>query len=68
MTKLRQLRLEKGLSQMRLAQTTGIHPSNLSRLERGVLPAYRGWKARLAAALGVPPEEADTLFEQVGAE
>ncbi|HBT19870.1 MAG TPA: XRE family transcriptional regulator [Peptococcaceae bacterium] len=58
-------RKKRRISQMQLAALTGIHPSNLSRIERGVVPAYRGWRLRIAKALGWPLERADELFEEV---
>lgn len=65
MLKMKQLRLRKGISQFELARRTGIHPSNLSRIERGVLPAYKNWATKIARALGWPVEKADELFQKV---
>jgi transcriptional regulator with XRE-family HTH domain len=65
MTRLKQLRLERGWSQLDLALRTGLHPSVISRLERGVWPPYRGWRARIAEAFGMPVEQADELFQDV---
>lgn len=65
MLKVRQVRLEKGLSQFELARLTGIHPSNLSRIERGVLPAYKNWMEKIAQALNWPVERAEELFQKV---
>lgn len=58
-------RMKRGVSQIRLAMLTGIHPANLSRIERRVVPAYRGWRLRIARALNWPVEHADELFEEV---
>lgn len=65
------LRLERerlGLSLAALCQRTGIEPSNLSRIERGLIPAYPGWRTRIARALNWPEEQIDELFEVVSNE
>jgi transcriptional regulator with XRE-family HTH domain len=54
---LRRQRLAKGLSQERLAEKTGLHPSEVSRLERAVREPRLGTIARLARGLGVPAEK-----------
>lgn len=36
---------------MDLAVRTGISPSDLSRIERGVSPLYSGWRIRILKAL-----------------
>lgn len=58
-------RKRKGLTQFELARRTGIHPANLSRLERGIWPPTSGWKRRIAKALDWPLDKADDLFEEV---
>jgi transcriptional regulator with XRE-family HTH domain len=50
MLKLREARQKKGWSLMDVAQKTGITPSNLSYIERGLIPAYPGWQKRIAKA------------------
>ena len=50
---LRRQRLAKGLSQEQLAEKTGLHPSEVSRLERAVREPRLGTIAKLAHALGV---------------
>ncbi|AOQ23854.1 hypothetical protein MTAT_04870 [Moorella thermoacetica] len=62
MLRLKQIRLQRGLSLTRLCQLTGIHPSNLSRIEKGLIYPYPGWRKRLTEAIGVPE---DILFEVV---
>lgn len=53
-TRIRELRLEKGWSQDRLAQVAGMSRDGLSRIERGDRPAPRlETIAAIAAALGV---------------
>jgi putative transcriptional regulator len=51
MNNLREIRKQKGLSQLKLAYITGIAPSEISRIENGVLKPYPGWRRRLAKAL-----------------
>ncbi|ACX52290.1 putative transcriptional regulator, Nlp [Ammonifex degensii KC4] len=58
-------RKKRGWSQFELARRTGIHPSNLSKLERGVWPVYQGWRIKIAEALGWPLDRLDELFEEV---
>jgi transcriptional regulator with XRE-family HTH domain len=50
---LRRQRLANGLSQDQLAAKTGLHPSEVSRLERAVREPRLGTIAKLAHALGV---------------
>jgi hypothetical protein len=38
----------------KLTMLTGISSSDLSLLERGLRPAYPGWRRRLAAAFRLP--------------
>lgn len=57
MASLKELRQQKGLSQWELARLSGIHPSLVSRLERGELKLYPGWRKKIAQALGVKEEE-----------
>lgn len=61
-------RKKRGWSQCQLAMEARVHPSVISRLERGVWPPYTGWRLRIARALGWPPEQADELFEEVNEE
>lgn len=52
--RIREVRLEKGWSQERLAQVAGVSRDGLSRIERGDRPAPRlETIAAIAAALGV---------------
>ena len=52
MNKLKEVRNERGLSQLKLAFLTGISPSDISRIENGWLRPYPNWRKRLAKALG----------------
>jgi transcriptional regulator with XRE-family HTH domain len=50
---LRALRREKNLSQEQLAAATGLHPTEISRLERGLREPRLGTIVRLAKGLKV---------------
>ena len=63
--KLQETRKQQGLTQLALSQRTNIHPNEISRIERGIIQPYPGWRRRIAAALGVPEDE---LFPEVGAD
>jgi transcriptional regulator with XRE-family HTH domain len=54
---LRRERLRRGWSQVKVCALTGISPSTLSLIERGLQPAYPGWQRRIAEAFGLPAEE-----------
>jgi putative transcriptional regulator len=51
MNRLKEIRNERGLSQLKLAFLTGIAPSELSRIENNWIKPYPGWRKRLAKAL-----------------
>jgi transcriptional regulator with XRE-family HTH domain len=53
---LRRLRTEAGLSQEGLADRTGLHPTEISRLERAVREPRLGTIVRLARGLDVRVE------------
>lgn len=40
----------------KVCQLTGIDPANITRMERGLVPAFPGWKKRISEAFGVPAE------------
>jgi transcriptional regulator with XRE-family HTH domain len=50
---LRRLRREAGLSQEDLSGRTGLHPTEISRLERATREPRLGTMVRLARGLGV---------------
>jgi transcriptional regulator with XRE-family HTH domain len=54
--RLRETRVRRLLTQAQLARRAEVAVSTLSRLEQGHTPAELATVARLAAALGVPPE------------
>jgi len=62
--RLREVRKEKGLSQLKLAFMTNIAPCEISRVENGWLRPYPSWRKRFANALGVT--EADLFPEEQG--
>ena len=55
--KLREIRIQKGMSQLELSRLTKIASTNLSNMENGRQYIYPGWKKRIAKALGVPISE-----------
>ena len=57
--KLKQARFFAGMSQIRLAQRSGIHASTISRLENGFFLPSEVQKQKLAEALDV---DVDSLF------
>ncbi len=61
MNNLREIREGKNVSQMDLVRATGITPGTISNLERGRIHAYRGWRKRLAEALG---EDESKIFPE----
>lgn len=54
--RLRQLRIEKALSQRELARVAGIRPGTVNRVEKGH-PTRLSTIAAIALALGVKPLE-----------
>lgn len=55
--RIREVRMQKGLSLRKLAKITGIPLMPLSYLERGMWPHWPGYIKRIAEALGVSEEE-----------
>jgi transcriptional regulator with XRE-family HTH domain len=60
--RLRDERLRRGWSQLDVAVRTGLPPSTISVVERGLVHAHPGWRRRLARAFGLPEA---ALFELV---
>lgn len=60
--KLRGERQRRGWSLVDVTMKTGIASADVSLIERGLKPAYPGWRRRLSKAFGVP--EVD-LFAEV---
>lgn len=56
-TRIRELRRERGLALSDLADAAGISASHLSRIERGRTAPSFTFATRVAAALGVGPNE-----------
>ena len=59
MNRIKEVRTEKGISQIALYSMTKIWPSIISYIERGYLPPSLGQQEKFAAALGM---EKDKLF------
>jgi transcriptional regulator with XRE-family HTH domain len=55
--RLRQLRVQRAISQVDLGRVTGIAQSTISNLEAGNRPARLSTIRKLAEALGVEPKE-----------
>lgn len=54
---IRDLRQSKGISIRDLEKLTKISRANLSRVERGRMELYAGWKTRIEAVLGEEVKE-----------
>lgn len=52
--RVRELRQGRGWSLTRLSGLTGIAAGDIGLIERGLRPAYPGWRRRIADALGLP--------------
>jgi transcriptional regulator with XRE-family HTH domain len=57
MVLLRYARLDKNLTQFKLALLTGIHPSALSKFETGEVMPNAEHRALIGRALGVNPDD-----------
>ena len=57
MSKLRETRVVKGLTQFDLRMRTGIHPTKISHFEHGYLSPSETEQVKLARALGVRIED-----------
>ena len=60
---IREERKRRGWTLTEVTTRTGIATADLSVLERGLRPAFPGWRQRLSAVFGLPEEE---LFSVVG--
>ena len=63
--RIRNYRVEKGLSQEKLAELAGCHPTYIGQIERGEKNATVESVAKISAAMNV---SLSTLFEKIGAE
>lgn len=61
--RIRSYRTEKGLSQEKLAELAGCHPTYISQVERGEKNATLESIEKIACAVGVPLSR---LFEKIG--
>ena len=55
--KLREIRLEKGVSQESLAYSTDLHLSQIGRIERGEISTSISFVYLFAKTLGVEPKD-----------
>lgn len=65
MLRLTKERNRRGLSQAELSRISCVNQSSMSRIERGIEPAYPQRGQRIADALGWAGDYAE-LFEEVG--
>ena len=56
-TRMKAERPKRQWTQTDLAYHSRMSPSDISRIENGLLIPYPGYAERLARALGLPPEE-----------
>ena len=61
---IRRIRRERDLSQEAVANAAGVHPNQVSRLERGTADVYTSTMLRVVAGLGVPLSEVAHAYEQ----
>jgi transcriptional regulator with XRE-family HTH domain len=54
---MRVIRKNKGLKMVQLAELTGIHIADLSKVETGERRPFPGWRRRIAEALETPEAE-----------
>lgn len=54
---VREMRKQKGYSQLKLGRMTEIAPNTISNIENGKIVAYPGWRKKLAAALEISESE-----------
>ncbi len=62
-TVLRELRLEKGISQEYLAELAGLHRTYISQIERGIKSPSLKSIEQIAKALDIKPSELIRLME-----
>lgn len=62
---IKEMREQKGLSQLELSYDTKIAPSNISAIEAGKLYLYPGWRKRIALALDVSEDELKAFSNEV---
>lgn len=53
---------EREITDTALSGLTNISPSDISKLKRGLIPAYPGWRRRIARVMGMSEED---LFAEV---
>ena len=63
--KVKAARERKGLSQLELAYSTKIAPSNISAIEAEKIYLYPGWRKRIAIALDISEDELKAFSNEV---
>jgi len=61
--KLTTERKKRGMSQFDLSRITGIHETDISKIESGKHYIFDGWKKRIASALDWD-DDVDILFKE----
>lgn len=56
-TNIKQIRKEKGISQLELARRAKISPADVNQIENGKKYAFSGWRKRIAEVLDVDEEK-----------
>lgn len=54
---LKQVRTEKGLSQMDIASSVGVNPQNISAIERGEVSPTFYWIVKLCKCIEIEPKD-----------
>lgn len=62
---VKSIRSERNIRQVELAALSGISPTKIGHIERGVTRCNQATAAKIAAALGVKPEKAFPNFESL---
>jgi transcriptional regulator with XRE-family HTH domain len=53
---LKQIRIDKGLSQLELSRKSGVPGNIISNIENGKVYPYPGWRKKIVKALGMIEE------------
>lgn len=64
-TPVRKARKAKDLTQAALAAAVGVHVTTISRIERGEVWTSRAVAQRIAAQLGIPPDQVLLINEPI---
>lgn len=61
---IRRMRRERDLSQEAVAAAAGVHPNQVSRLERGTSDVYTSTMLRIVAGLGASLSDVARAYEE----